>query len=196
MNSLFPDDYVAARGKFVNAAKAAGALLEAFPLGAHCAPGGEELAIDVAWLGDRQSERVLLVTSGMHGFEGPAGSAVQSAWMERRRQAKALAGVAVCLVHALNPWGFAWVSRLTENNVDLNRNFVDWSQPKPTNTLYAHVRDLVRVPDVSPATLMRLGIQHQELANRLGPAAMRVAVDFGQYEDPEGITFGGSGREF
>lgn len=92
--------------------------------------------------------------------------------------------------------GFAWISRLTENNVDLNRNFVDWSQPKPTNALYAHVRDLVRVPDVSPATLMRLGMQHRELADRLGPAAMQVAVDFGQYDDPEGITFGGNGREF
>lgn len=196
MDSLFPDDYVAARERFLNAAHGAGARLESFPLTAHRAPSGEELAIDVAWLGDRQSERVLLVTSGMHGFEGPAGSAVQSAWLERAATGTTVSGIAVCLVHALNPWGFAWISRLTEDNIDLNRNFIDWSQPAPANDLYAHVRDVIRVPDVSAGTLMRMGVQHKDLAERLGPAATQVAVDFGQYEDPEGITFGGSGPAF
>jgi len=196
MDQLFTDDYVAARKRFVSAAHAAGAQLETYPLAAHCAPSGEELAIDVAWLGDRQSERVLLVTSGMHGFEGPAGSAVQSSWLENAGTGTALSGMAICLVHALNPWGFAWISRLTEDNIDLNRNFIDWSHPTPANAYYAHVRDLIRVPDVTPETLMRMGMQHRVLAERLGPAAMQVAVDFGQYEDPEGITFGGSGRAF
>jgi hypothetical protein len=104
MDQQFPDDYVVARDRFLTAARAAGAALESFPLAAHCAPAGEELAIDVAWLGDRQSERVLLVTSGMHGFEGPAGSAIQSSWLERAGTGAALSGTALCLVHALNPW--------------------------------------------------------------------------------------------
>ena len=33
--------------------------------------------------------------------------------------------VAIVLVHALNPFGFAWRRRWNENNVDLNRNFLD-----------------------------------------------------------------------
>ncbi len=195
VSSFFADDYVSARQRFLAAARAAGARIRTFPLEAHRTPSDEELAIDVAWLGDARAERVLLVTSGMHGFEGPAGSAVQSSWLEGAGRA-VFSGLAVCLVHALNPWGFAWISRLTENNVDLNRNFIDWYAPVPANAFYAHVRDLIRVPDVSPDTLMRMGLQHRELAARLGPAAMQVAVDFGQYDDPEGITFGGSGREF
>ena len=195
MSSTFPDDYVAARRRFLSAARAAGARIETYPLEDHRSPSGDELAIDVAWLGDAQADHAMLVTSGMHGFEGPAGSAVQSAWLEGAGL-RGAPGMSICLVHALNPWGFAWVSRLTENNVDLNRNFIDWNGPIPANAFYAHVRDLVRVPDVTPATLMRIGQLHMELADRLGPAAMQVAVDFGQYEDPEGITFGGSGREF
>ena len=28
------------------------------------------------------------------------------------------------LLHALNPYGFAWLRRVNEHNVDLNRNFL------------------------------------------------------------------------
>jgi len=191
----FSDDYDIARTRFLAAAKAAGAVLTACTHPSLRTPGGGELAIDLAWLGPQKAERVLLTTSGMHGFEGPAGSAVQSAWLETLGR-DLPAGVAVLLVHALNPWGFAWVSRLTENNVDLNRNFVDWSRPVPVNPYYAHVRETIRIPDVSPQTLTRLMGEQIKLAEDLGPAAARIAVDFGQYEDAQGLTFGGGGREF
>lgn len=194
MAELFSDDYVAARARFLRAARGAGA--EVTPL-VHPlrAPDGGELAIDLAWLGPKDAPRILLVTSGMHGFEGPAGSAVQSVWLEAGPPA--LPGdCAVVFAHALNPWGFAWVSRLTENNVDLNRNFLDWTHPPPVNPFYARVRDTIRVPDMSLETLVRLGQEQARLAAELGPAAAQVAVDFGQFEDPQGITFGGSGPEF
>ncbi len=35
------------------------------------------------------------------------------------------------LIHALNPYGFAWTRRVTEDNVDLNRNFVDHDKGYP-----------------------------------------------------------------
>ncbi len=192
--TAFAPDYSAARAAFREAAAALSARLEAHR---HPLPGprGEDLAIDVAWVGPEDAQTVLLVTSGMHGFEGPAGSAAQIAWMRRRPAIPA--GSAVCLVHALNPWGFAHVSRLTENNVDLNRNFIDWGcEAPPTNPYYAHARDVIRVPDLSPATLTRLIGEQRRLVAELGPAAAQVAVDFGQYEDPEGISYGGSGPEF
>ena len=191
---MFVDDYAAARRRFREAAAARGARLQhvVHPLGA---PDGDELAIDLAWLGPADAPNVLLVTSGMHGFEGPAGSAVQSVWLEDTRRVLP-ENLAVALVHALNPWGFAWVSRLTENNVDLNRNFIDWSFPVPRNPYYAHIRGVVRVADMSLQTLVALEAEQRRLSRELGPAAAQVASDFGQYEDPEGITFGGSGPEF
>ena len=45
------------------------------------------------------------------------------------------------LVHALNPYGFAWSRRTNEDNVDLNRNFRDWSQQPPSSEEYDKLHD-------------------------------------------------------
>jgi hypothetical protein len=42
-------------------------------------------------------------------------------------------GVAVLYIHALNPYGFSHLRRATHENVDLNRNFHDFSLPLPVN---------------------------------------------------------------
>ncbi|MCP4200482.1 MAG: DUF2817 domain-containing protein, partial [bacterium] len=42
----------------------------------------------------------------------------------------------VVIVHALNPYGFAHLRRADEDNVDLNRNFVDHSKPYSENSNY------------------------------------------------------------
>ena len=33
------------------------------------------------------------------------------------------------LAHAVNPFGFSYCRRVNEDNVDVNRNFVDFSRP-------------------------------------------------------------------
>ena len=43
----------------------------------HCGPFSEELIIDIAIVGSIQSEKMFLYTSGIHGVEGFAGSAIQ-----------------------------------------------------------------------------------------------------------------------
>ena len=49
--------------------------------------------------------------------------------------ARQVAGrLGVVLVHGLNPYGFAHFTRTTENNVDLNRNFIDRSEGPPRST--------------------------------------------------------------
>lgn len=121
----FPDDYVEARRRFANAARKDGARLHSVSHPTLRTPTNEGLAIDVARIGDRRARRAILVTSGLHGLEGPAGSAIQSTSLEQIGPQPWFPDVAVCLVHALNPWGFAWVSRLTADNVVLNQNFID-----------------------------------------------------------------------
>jgi len=84
------------------------------------------LAMDVAACGNPEADRVVIISSGLHGVEGFFGSAVQLAWLEARGPDwSPPPGAAVVLIHALNPFGFAWVRRWNENNVDLNRNFLD-----------------------------------------------------------------------
>ena len=55
------------------------------------------------------------------------------------------------IVHALNPVGFSWVRRVNEDNVDLNRNFVDWTSP-PRNDAYADIADLLVPAEWDDAT--------------------------------------------
>ena len=76
--SAFSPDYWAARDKFREAARAAGATLEDFANPAAPPPGHEgALTTDLAVLGHSDAGRVLLVNAGTHGVEAFAGSAIQ-----------------------------------------------------------------------------------------------------------------------
>jgi hypothetical protein len=74
-------------------------------------------------------QMLLIVSSACHGVEGYCGSGVQvfalhdDEWRAKARDA----GVAVLYIHALNPYGFSHLRRVTQENVDLNRNFHDFA---------------------------------------------------------------------
>src|SRR5690606_24922310 len=139
----FSSKYAEARQKFLDAVKEAGLLLTSY-LNPHKGTEGEELATDVAWGGSVLSERVLVVQSGTHGVEGFCGSGIQigllksGVWKERPE------GMSVVFVHAVNPYGFSWLRRVNEDNVDLNRNFVNhFTGDYPDNPGYRELRDLI-----------------------------------------------------
>ena len=98
-----------------------GGRLDSLPISG-AGPRGEDLAIDIGWFGAADPRRVFVHSSGLHGVEGYAGSAIQLQWLEHGLPALR-AGDAIALVHMLNPYGCAWLRRVNENNVDLNRNF-------------------------------------------------------------------------
>ena len=106
----FSATYAEARTKFLDAAAAAGAALSSY---AHPerGPDGGELAADVAWIGPADAEGVLVMVSATHGVEGHCGSGAQLDWLRRGEAARRAANVAVVLVHAINPYGFAWSRR-------------------------------------------------------------------------------------
>jgi predicted deacylase len=152
---------------------------------------GEELAVDVAEVGPADADAVIVVVSGTHGVEGYLGSALQRHHLEQ------LAGhdtePTFVFVHALNPYGFSWVRRVNEDNVDLNRNFVDWSQPLPRNHEYTELADVV-VPsgwsdDEQQATLVALLGKLEEV----GLERLQQIISGGQYEHPTGVFYGGTG---
>ncbi|MEQ1866948.1 MAG: DUF2817 domain-containing protein [Micropepsaceae bacterium] len=41
----------------------------------------------------------------------------------------------------------------TENNIDLNRNFMDFGKALPANAHYHHIRDVIRIKDVGPQSI-------------------------------------------
>ncbi|MBI1239781.1 MAG: DUF2817 domain-containing protein [Alphaproteobacteria bacterium] len=190
-SDYFSRDYSDARAKFHDAASAAGASLTAH-LNPHVkGPGGEDLAMDVAVLGDPNAASALLVTSATHGVEGFAGSGVQIAMLKTGLAKAAAENLKVVLIHALNPYGFAWLRRVNEDNVDLNRNAVDHGAPHPVNAGYRELasaiapREWGKGKTAAPNAVLRQYVQDN------GAFALQEAISAGQYEFPDGLYFGG-----
>jgi len=183
--------YTAARTRFLAAASAAGAELDtiAHPL---TGPEGEALATDCAWLGPRDAAAVLMMVSATHGAEGHCGSGAQSAWLERGEAAHVPAGVAVLLVHAINPHGFAWTRRVTEDNVDLNRNWIDFAAPLPENPGYDALADTILPREWTAETQAAYADRIKAFIAAHGEAGMMKVVSGGQYKHPQGIFYGGT----
>jgi hypothetical protein len=185
--NFFSPDYITARSRFRAAARGAGARLHELPLAA-AGPAGEALTIDAAWLGAPHARRVVLHTSGLHGVEAFAGSAIQGALLER--PPALAADCALVLVHVLNPWGMAWLRRTNENNVDLNRNFLrEGERWSGASEAYRQI-DRTLNPRSLPARDFFV-IRAQALALRHGFNTLKQAVAEGQYEFPRGLFYGG-----
>jgi hypothetical protein len=189
--AAFAPDYASARARFRAAAAAQNAVQTEHVHPSAQGPAGESLAIDVALLGASDAPALLVVTSGTHGVEGFCGSGIQVALLEDPAVLGVLAsaGTAVALVHAVNPYGFAHIRRTNEDNVDLNRNFMDFAAPLPANAAYAEVHGFI-VPTAWPPsaeTEQRLGAY---LAQH-GPARLQAAVTGGQYDFADGMLYGG-----
>lgn len=152
---------------------------------------GEILAMDVALAGPADAQALLIISSACHGVEGPCGSAVQRALLddpELLGQAAA-GGVALLFIHALNPYGFSWWRRATHENVDLNRNFLDFHQPLPANPAYDELAHLIVPPTWPPSEAVREALaRHVDLH---GIKALQAIVSRGQYNHPEGLFYGG-----
>lgn len=188
----FSPSYARARTQFLEAAAAAGLAIESH---AHPLQGrdGEDLAMDVARDGPADADRLLIVSSACHGVEGYCGSGVQvfalrdQEWRDKARAA----GVAVLYIHALNPYGFSHIRRVTHENVDLNRNFQDFSRPLPVNEAYREVHPLL-LPEQWPPPPENAQAVAAFIAER-GEAAWQAAISRGQHEFPDGLFFGGTG---
>jgi hypothetical protein len=185
--ALFSPDYATARSRFLSAARAAGATLESLAVGA-TGPGGEQLGIEIARLGAPTATRVLLHACGLHGIEGFAGAAVQLAALVHPPAVPA--GCALVLVHVLNPYGMAWLRRVNESNVDLNRNFpAPGHRREGSPPLYARLDPLLNPPTPPSPDGFRWRLAMAGL--RYGLRALKEAIAEGQYDFPRGLFYGG-----
>lgn len=191
IRDAFSHSYASARKRFFQAAQAAGLEVESYK---HRMPGrdNETLAMDVALQGRPDADRLLVVSSGVHGVEGYCGSGIQVYALhdeELRRKAQER-GVALLYIHAVNPYGFSYIRRVTHENVDLNRNFRDFSQPLPVNVGYRILHPLLLPPQWPPTWGNAARIGWIRLTQ--GKRALQAAVSAGQYEFADGLFFGGT----
>ncbi|MDA9436953.1 hypothetical protein XH88_35245 [Bradyrhizobium sp. CCBAU 51627] len=192
-NKHFASNYFEARHKFRDyVRKAAVGETRVYPSPAY-GPGGEELSTDVAWFGDREASKVGVLISATHGAEGYCGSAAQLDWLAERGYEKLKSDEATLLIHAINPYGFAWDRRVTQEGCDLNRNFIDFTAPLPQNEGYDAIADSL-VPSALDGPIFaaaEAAIERYRAAH--GEIAYRKARTSGQYRHPTGMFFGGFG---
>ena len=202
-DAFFSEDYWHARHRFRTRAAAAGATTQSYVVTTD-ARNGREYTIDTAFFpghSEVANESVLVHTSGTHGVEGFVGSAIQlraleSIAQETPKQRK----TSVLFIHAMNPFGFANLRRVNEENVDLNRNlFVDEATRAkvlardPDFAHYAsgaHILNPTSEPSWLQRTIVWFGILQGFVVS--SPAKVKHALATGQYHDPIGIYYGGS----
>ena len=203
----FSTSYAEARAKFRAAAREAGAAISSFhnaaapPVGVVCESSGlhpiptdEALSTDVAWIGPRTATRLVYVQSGTHGVEGFCGSGIQIGWLQQRLHRELPPDTALLLTHAINPYGFAWERRVTEDNVDLNRNFVDHGGGYPVNAGYEALKHAICPPEWTDAALGAADRILMGYASEHGPMALQAAISSGQYSHAQGVFYGGRGK--
>lgn len=170
-------------------------------------PVVEGLTTQVAIL-HRNPHKFLLHISGTHGVEGYAGSAIQLSYLHSlATETKSVEGKGVMdlptlvFVHALNPYGFHHNRRVNEDNVDLNRNFLNESEfafVKGRHPNYAHYEDLdfLLNPTKKPTGIIWLDellslftLIHSVLTHDFHD--IKRAMVSGNYHKQKGYGFGG-----
>ena len=97
--------------------------------------------MDVAQIRSGEQPGLLLIIWQHTGVEGFCGSGCQVGFLMDRVYEGLPKTIGVALIHALNPYGFACLRRVNEDNVDLNRNFQDFTNPRPSSSAYEAIYD-------------------------------------------------------
>lgn len=160
----------------------------------------EDLTIDFCYIPAKDSAmKLLILNSGTHGIEGYTGSAVERMLMAELFEPEMFSNMGVLVIHGLNAWGFKHERRVTENNVDLNRNF------SLNRKLFASKNEgFVALYDMlTPKGKLNTGslenrffmVKAMGQIVRKGIPALTQAFAQGQYQFPEAIYFGGNDFE-
>lgn len=186
----FNTSYNQARHQFIRSAEEHGVavtpLLNTFCKGA----SGERLFMDVATIENAHCNNVLIISCGTHGIEGYAGSAVQIGLLKAGIAEIVPRGTVCYLVHAVNPFGFSWQRRVNEDNVDLNRNFIDFSRPSPGSDEFSGFREFAarEIAEGRAADEVDAAARH---LRKVGEKAYQRSLTMGQYIDQSAIYYGG-----
>ncbi len=151
------------------------------------------LLCQTGWIGNLDAEAVLVVIGGTHGIEGFTGTGVQVDWMQM--VANGLIALpdhtAMLMINALNPWGYANNRRCDDQGIDVNRNFIDFSQPLPINPGYEELQPLLGIRDRDARAKAMDGY-----CLRVGQRPYEIAFSGGQFNDPAGPFYGGQSPGF
>ena len=187
----FSANYVEARAQFLRLSEAHGFAVRSHRNEHAQAPDGSDLYLDVATKGPADASKRLVLCSGTHGVEGYCGSGIQGALLGGACFAEAPGDLKVALVHAVNPYGFAHDRRVNEDNIDLNRNFLDFGSETPRDNGYGEIHEYLVPADWGSETRRAADAGLARYIKDHGPRALQHAASGGQYTHPNGLFYGG-----
>ena len=167
----------------------------------HAIDASDGLYIDNIYLPSTDEHTNLIVlTTGVHGMEGYIGSVMLDVFFEDIYPNIDKSNTGILIIANVNPYGMKYMRRYNENNVDLNRNFIeDWSNfDLSSNTEYPKVDKFLQpTGKIGNAFWHEVGF-YLSLAKEAvftGADTVSDALLTGQYEYPEGVYYGGNGDE-
>lgn len=190
-----PDTYESSRDRF-RASLASfsnrwlDSRLDSFPLS-----DDSSLTIDVITANaNKQKEKLLIITTGLHGIEGYVGSSVLQIFIQEYLPKFNPDTTGVILVHPINPHGMKHHQRVNKNSIDLNRNFnPDFEKLKTVNPHYESFASLLNPakPLKNPFYEKIKFLWNVLKALPRGIKLIRETALMGQYRIHNGMQFGG-----
>ncbi len=159
-----------------------------------------DLTIDYFYLpAQKKKSKIVVFSAGVHGIEGFMGSSVFSFFVQEILPQIDRSEIGFLFLHGINPYGFKFKRRVTENNVDLNRNSdVDPKLFTNKNTGYNNLYDFLNPKEKADLS----SFEHRFFFVRSvwqiifeGMSSLRQAILQGQYEHAKGLYFGGKAFE-
>jgi hypothetical protein len=164
-----------------------------------------DLTIDTFYVPAQvKHERLVLMTSGIHGIEGMAGSAIELFCMRDKAFTSGIdqAETGFLFIHGLNPFGQKYCRRVTENNVDLGCNFRNSGRyVASTDNEPGIAEKLSRIVNPTQKYSQRkipglfFFLRFLPLIVRYGETILRQVFAEGQYTAEKAIFFGGKTPE-
>jgi len=186
--SYFKETFEESRQEFLDLAALIDGELHTYPV--------KDLSFESLYIAPSsgQKEKLLILTSGIHGIEGLTGSALQRFFLSNNFLGLKEENVGVLIIHGINPYGFKNKRRVTESNVDLNRNF-DVSEDlfKTQNPGYIELYDFLNPRQRYSRFSFYTSAIYFIL--KYGMDSLRKSILRGQYQFQDGIFFGGKNFE-
>lgn len=154
-------------------------------------PQEDIIFCDSLYFGPLGAEKIMVIISGTHGLEGPAGAEFQIRLLEtmsRNMEEIVLPdNTGLLIIFALNPWGFAYGERTDDENIDVNRSALSHCDQRITGCGHEKVVDVI-CPDkwdsnVMPSVMKRI--------DEMGLGEFQRAVAGGQFDYPKSLFYGG-----
>ncbi len=182
-------EYQAARECFLSLAREQATSVETHvhPL---VGPDGD-VALDIPRFGNPDATQILVLSSGTHGVEGYCGSYIQCRLLQEGIVERLPNNLGLVIVHGVNPHGFAWRRRVNEDNIDLNRNFIDHGAGHKPNPGYEKLADILVPADWTEEAKTNMWQNIFAEAAKHDEGWQAAAITGGQYAFKDGVFYGG-----